>query len=652
MIVQNRLSAPSFPGKDKHITGRQVPIDHFLKEAFQILWRVYLTVATTHEEERDADNTTEAGDNDGSVTWKLHLSPTMMTLDTNIQTVVGLEKVLEQLSVNVRPRPPSIKPRRSVNSEQYQMHAFQQAIASALRLSSLVTVPKADMFRQFNSAQLMRHCIEAFVVCDGALFMDVPKLLTDTDMVLMNPGAAKEYPVQTLLVLSISCLMVRHVMNHKRDHPATATGLMHTYYAQAKMLLQDLFDVPHISIVQSLFILSLFPQSHVDLFSPSRTRSTLFIAAQRLALAMNLHKLDVQRGDESEQKERLRRLAWMILCADYFADWNASGGTGRIDVTDWHVDFPQPLPQERNPLQVEFFVLYCRVVMIRKMQLFRSAYMVVLQSPQALESSMDKRLFDAYMNTPDHFVLDLDAVEQKTWQKADLQPLLLYALHCNTLISTHIPFLPRRYLATLDDERGIREADLREIHQRIAQASSASQIPPSTFLSPFASSSSSLLSPLPSSLSVSSHLETEANPDLEFYCVVGCLTAAHHYTQILETLALIDPIGCQHSPVYGMLMTANVYHMIESNYQEPEVKVVCRLGLVRTLRILQHARTVYADAAVLYLERNLSRWVPSLTDEPTAVLQLKVRKHIQSLKGKARSCIRRDDSVGIKREPL
>ncbi|KAG0174042.1 hypothetical protein DFQ28_008904 [Apophysomyces sp. BC1034] len=652
MIVQDRLSTLSFPGKDKHIVGRQVPIDHFLKEAFQILWRVYLTVATTQEEERDADSVAEESENDGSVTWKLLLSPTMMTLDTNIQTVAGLEKVLEQLSMNVRPRPPSIKPRRSVNSEQYHMHAFQQSIAVVLRLSSVMAIPKTDTFRQFNSAQLMRHCVQAFVVCDGAFFMDVPSLLADTDMVLMHPGAAKEHPVPTLLVLSICCLMIRHVMNHKRDHPATAIGLMHTYYAQAKILLQDLFDVHHISVVQSLFILSLFPQGHVDLFSPARTRSNLFIIAQRMALAMNLHKIDMRRDDESDQKERLRRLAWMILCADYFADWNASGRTGWIDVTDWHVDFPQPLPQERCSQQVEAFVLYCRVVMIRKMQLFRSAYMVVLQSPQALELAMDKRLFNAYMNTPDHFVLDLDASEQKTWQKSDLQPLLLHTLYCNTLISTHIPFLPRRFLTSLEDETPIRETDLKEIHQCISQSSAATHSSPSALFSSFASSSSSSLSPLPSPSPVLPHLETEFNPNLEFYCVVGCLAAAHHYTQILETLALIDPIGCQHSPVYGMLMTANVYHMIEINCQDAEIGMACRLSLVRTLRMLQHARTVYADPALLYLERNLSRWIPSLTDEPTTVLQLKVRKLIQSLEGRAKSRIHRDDSVGIKREPL
>ncbi|KAI9491337.1 hypothetical protein BDB00DRAFT_833182 [Zychaea mexicana] len=653
-----------------------IPIDHFLKEALQILRHASVSVtAPDNADVTDHDNYSNDDDDDyddrprnnsdkdqQAVTWKLNLSPTTMTLDTNIQTITGLEKVLEQLSLNIQPRPPPLKQPPLISSHEYQMPDYLHSIATALYLSSVFPLPKADIFRQFNSMQLMRQCIQAFVMCDGAIFFHIPRLLAETELVLTHPAASKEHPIETLLVLSICSLMIRHVMMHKQGPPQIAAGLMHAYYAHARLLLQDLFDTCHISVVQALFMLSVYPQGHVDMFSPSRTRSPLFSVALRLALSMDLHRIDLHNDDDddnnnnntdenentagSEEKEKLRRFSWMLLCADYFADWNGSGTAGRINVADWHVNFPQPLPDEQQAAKrVEYLALYSRVVMIRKMHLFRSAYSIVHRSPKGRESSTDEMLFEKYMNTPAPFQLKQDLMDSstKTWSRSDLEPLLLHTLYYDTLISTHVPFLPKRYLQTLERERSIRESHVKDIFDRISQSSAPASQPSSSRLPDYASFSkgSDLYSNRRSLSNGGGDGDLSASllsaTDAEFHTVVGCLDAASHLTLVLELLLVVDPIGCYHSPVYGALTTAHVYHMLETNSQDADVVNVCRINLVRTFRIIQQARLIHADAVVLYLQRILPQWMAISTDEPTLRLQQQACGTMQTLRERAKS---------------
>ncbi|KAI7859164.1 hypothetical protein BDC45DRAFT_497019 [Circinella umbellata] len=711
-----------------------IPIDHFLKEALQILRHASLAVATPkqhinnyqqqqqQQQQNDNNNNTIINNNadprqnsptnqDQAVCWKLNLSPTTMTLDTNIQTIAGLEKVLEQLAVNLQPCPlppsslfslphssdiPHDNSHNSHFNEEYyynhQMPSYLHSIATALVLSSVFPVPKADIFRQFNSMQLMRQCVQAFVMCDGAIFFHIPRLLKETDLVLTHPAASKEHPVETLLVLSICSLMIRHVMIHKQGPPQIASGLMHAYYAHARLLLQDLFDATyHLSVVQALFLLSAYPQGHVDLFSPARTQSPLFSLALRMALAMDLHRIDIdekgnglesddtttrngkdtnqqqeQEQQSEEEKEKLRRFAWMLLCADYFTEWNGSGSTGRIDVADWHVNFPQPLSNEEIQQQttatalstakrVEYLALYCRVVMIRKMNLFRSAYSITHRSPKGRESSLDEMLFETYMNTSPAFQLDLTQpakLNNKSWTRSsDLEPLLLHTLHYDTLISTHIPFLPQRYLQTLERERPIREAHIRDIYERIhypqqqissqhqaaITASLARLLPDdASFSNTFLTKESSSRNNNDNNQEKRREEEKKEEKDVELYTVVGCLDAACHFTLVLEFLLVVDPMGCYHSPVYGILTTSHVYHMLELNSEDPDIIHLCRINLIRTLRIIQQARMVHTDTIVLYLQRILPQWLNLSTDEPTIHLQQQAADILQALRERAK----------------
>lgn len=598
----------SFSKKENSVSS-SVLIDQFLKEAIQILKHADLSLCNNLDQDDVADDRrrleedTENDDDSDSVTWKLNLTPTMMTLDTSILTVSGLEKVLELIRINVKPQPPKFKNKKLVNSDRFDISIFQNMIEPVLRLSAIMSIPRTELqLTQYNSMQVMRQCVQSFIDCGYSFFLDVPSLIANTDMILSQPGAAKEHTVETLLILSICTLMIRHTTLHHRGDMTVANALMHAYHAQARQLLQDLFDVHHISVVQSMYILSLFPQGHVHLFSPSRVKSPLLTMAVRMALAMDLHKLDLQHTKESDQKEKLRRLAWMLLCSDYYADFNSTGQTGFIDVSDWHVDFPQPLPSE-HPKIVEFFSHYCRTVMIRKMELFKSAYMISLQSPKALKSGLDEQLFQTYFNTPDMFKLNL---ENPMINKSDLQSLLLHELYCHTQLFARLPFLPKRYFKDfIAKEDVLRCADLNDIYQRIIRLSNTPDSPRTPPPSQFTTRAS--LSRFNTHSQPFTSFSTEQDLELEFYCLVGCLTVLNNYTQILELLTTLDPIGCHHSPVYGAMLTIHLYLVILHSCLDPEIRSVCEMNLIRTQRILQQARTTFADPTILFLERMLNR---------------------------------------------
>ncbi|ORX45480.1 hypothetical protein DM01DRAFT_242149, partial [Hesseltinella vesiculosa] len=408
-------------------------------------------------------------DNDSPiVTWKLNLSATLMTLDTNIQTLAGLEQVLEQLGHNIVPPqvtsppvlgadsllspPPPPPPSPSLTLALSQVSALTQVNMIPVDIAN-----EAMLLAYCNNVQLIKQCVQLFVMCDGALFVDVPHLLSLTERLLITfqqqqqqqphqpqPPMAPPSPQEMLLVFSICTVMVPHVFVHRHNDRHLGMILAQCYASRANLLLQEFFDVPHLVVLQAMLILSVYPQSHASLWSASRAVcSPILTAAIRLATTMRLHCLDLpdrqgtfpyHQGLPPNEIERRRRLMWMLFCADHFAHNNTSGQTGYMDVDHWHVDFPQVLADDKLSRRVMLFSQSCRVVMIRKMQLFRSTYAMVLQSPNALANCMDSLIFNKYLDTP----LEL--------HKDDLEPLLLDILHCHTLIEVLVPFLPARYL--------------------------------------------------------------------------------------------------------------------------------------------------------------------------------------------------------------
>lgn len=587
MIVQELYIPLSFSKKD----NSQISIDQFVKEALFILYDASNSLLNPIPEETAIIRTINSSDDNDeeTVTWQLNLTPTMMTLDTNISTISGLEKILELIRINVKPRPAKFSDLKTkMNIAQYDIQLFQQMLYPVLRLSTVMSIPRSDQLGQYNAMQMMRHFVQSFIDCGYSFFLDIPTLLANTEMILSQPTAAKEHTVETLLILSVCSLMCRHTTIHHRGDMNIANSLGYAYYSQARQLLQNLFDVHHIAIVQSLFILSLYPQSHNHLFSPARTKNALLTMSIRMALAMDLHKLDLQHQNESNQKEKLRRLAWMILCADYFSEWNTTGETGVIDVVYWNVDFPQPLPNEKSIVQIDYFSQFCRIVLLRKLEVFKSVYMVCLKSKKI---NLEQQFFSNFFNTPDKFKIDYEN-PNPTWSKSDTESLLLQELYCHTQIFAKLPFLPRKYVESFAKEEDMyRFSDINDIYQHITKQQAESTIPFTQLLEK----------------TLFLGQEALIHEELEFHFVVNLLSIMNKYTLILEALTTIDTIGCHHSPVYGAILSIHLYFIIEKSCQDPQVRTVCQINLLRTQRILRQSRSIYADAAILFLDRMLTR---------------------------------------------
>ncbi|KAI8887480.1 hypothetical protein K501DRAFT_283280 [Backusella circina FSU 941] len=660
MIVQQCIVPLTFSKKESG--GSSVLIEHFLKDAIEIIKHAdqsFLKYNNNEEEDEEEDDEEDSFQDDSqAITWKLNLTPTSMTLDTNILTLSGLEKVLEITRINVKPVPPKQKERLLIGSEQYNMSLFQQIMEQVLELSSAVAIPRSDAFQQFNSMQVMKHCVDAFIECGYSFFLDVPSLLANTNMILSQPGAAKEHTVETLLILSISSLMVRHTMQHNQNGDAAAANtLMYNYYGQARQLLQDLFDVHHISVVQSMYILSIYPQGHTHLLSPLRNKSPLLDTAIRMAMAMDLHLLNIQHNEESDQKERLRRLAWMLFCADYFSNWNASEQTGLIDVKEWHVDFPQPLPSETAKRQVDLFSQYCRIVLLRKLNVFKTSVMISIGSGHLESANLDEQLIQSFFNTPDAFKLDVNHASQMFTSKSEFESLLLYELYCHTQIMAYIPFLPQYYFKQfVAEDESTRLADLNEIYQHFAKRRQPKPVTLTqvelldiTTTNNNNNNSNNNISNIASSNSSTSILPSSIIKNSESYCLAKVLKALNTYTLLLESATSLDAKGCSHNPVYGLTLTSQLYLIILKRSQLPEMRSVCQINLIRTLRIIRQVRSVYADPAILYIERMLTRYNILTKDEITVcTLSQRAYQMMESILLKSNAAV---SSMDVKQEP-
>jgi hypothetical protein len=247
---------------------------------------------------------------------------------------------------------------------------------------------------------------------------------------------------------------------------------------------------------------------------------------------------------------------------------------------------------------------------------------------------MDQQLFDTYTSTPEHLDLALDLDDDghltRQWtKKDDLEPLLLESLHCNSLIMALIPFLPRRYLATFEQGALSREAGIKDIyhamkHQASLSNCSISPPPPPT---PFYTSANRRARNDDNTTD-----NDEPSATLEMHTVIGCLTAANRLSFILEILSGIDPIHCHHQPTHAALLLAYIYDMIQTNCQHSKVAMLCRLNLVRLQRLIHQARSVDPDLTLAYLERILTSYISSTTDEPSGALERTTATLLQALR--------------------
>ena len=107
--------------------------------------------------------------------------------------------------------------------------------------------------------------------------------------------------------------MIRHVTTHQQGHPGVAVGLMRTYYLQARLLLQDLFDIQHINVIHAQ-LSSPFFHITIPTFSQLHVRGRhcspwQFDPPWPWIFTSSIYEIRTN----SVPTERLRRLAWVVL---------------------------------------------------------------------------------------------------------------------------------------------------------------------------------------------------------------------------------------------------------------------------------------------------------------------------------------------------
>ncbi|KAI8992526.1 hypothetical protein BDB01DRAFT_847892 [Pilobolus umbonatus] len=597
MLDQEHIYPPAYVRK-QNVRTQSVYIDLFLKEARQLLRNAdTLSNVDILEKESAGDHTEEE-----SVLWKFDIHDNRITLNTNICTISGFEKVIELL--RKKAQQPSSRHRPSKRTHYSLFHPILKPI---FELSNTLYKPTVNIFNHHNSIQLMKHCVHSFIRCGYSFFLDVPSLIASTEKILSQPGAAQEHTIETLLILSICTLMIRHTITHHGGDLELADILTHTYHHQAHQILQNLFDVHDMTVVQSMFLLSVYPQGHIHLLSPYRSNTFLLNMAIRMALSMDIHHLDLHYNNTTEQVERVRRFAWMLLCADYFAAWNEDDqNCGLIEVSEWHVDFPRPLPTEISTQTIDYFSHYCRVIMHRKMDLFGCT----LKSPNTW--GLDEHYYSIHFDIPDKFKLNLLNPHQVWNKSSDLESLLLYELYSHTQIFAQLPLLPPHYFTVFaSEEEEFRQANFSDLYQQITRSSSSI---PSTHL-PYTS--------------------LEYDMEQEFHYLVGCMTIINYYTLILEALASIDHNGCYHNPIYGVVLTSLLYIIIARSCPDPEIRSVCHINLHRTYCLLIQTKLARIDPAILFLERTFTKHnIPSKKEISTPTLSRRSHDIMRSLQSK------------------
>ncbi|RUS28993.1 hypothetical protein BC938DRAFT_481194 [Jimgerdemannia flammicorona] len=367
-------------------------------------------IVTCDEDDDDDD------DDAAAVTWKLSLSPSSMTLDTNIQDVAGLYEVIEQLSANVADA--------KITEIKHANHDYDDSDAeraepsvrrnkpAGLMLASLAVAqfatirPQEQLSARLELRQdLVSKVVDVFFTCYNSRLFHIKRST-------LGPTANSA----NLLVYSICAVAGKHAAQFHMKMDATRSNLFaNAFFLRARALLEDslLLDgevaTPSTEItLLSLLLLANAPNYCAqNAFTLGNTHTTMFITmALGMIYDLGLHKLDVparvpqaapvaantssptattSSGASTSsprtlaQTEHLRRLAWLA----YITDHRASHATQTPPIIrddeplpGWHVRFPEPIEgeDEQSSYGVMYLAQMARLTRWRKSNAMRRLY--------------------------------------------------------------------------------------------------------------------------------------------------------------------------------------------------------------------------------------------------------------------------------------
>ncbi|KAG2176575.1 hypothetical protein INT44_007238 [Umbelopsis vinacea] len=595
---------------------------------------------SSFKEEEDQEEESEE-EEPNAVTWKLKLSPSMMILDTNILTVAGLEKVLEQLKINVQPQAEV----NDSNSMLYDLSPIPTPAQRMVILGAMKSIYPSYTVEPINLAhyqnvmctQLTNECVEEFFSCFNEPIWNINR---STFMSTYNPTAILDWNsnspvsegIDVLLQASVCSVTIGHLLLVHRQLPyLNVTGLMGIYHLKAKEILEDYFDVGDIRVVMSLLMLSNPPNTPAgDYLTISRDKNIYLELAIRMSDAIGLFEID-RRKAPSIEHERGRRLAWVILCMEFFSDSNTTGGTGYIDLRHWQVNLPTVLPSDSQTTHksIEYLSHFGQMVMQ-----YKTGYNRILRitrqttmNAQNLQRFLQPLFTQMKGNAYKFIKLDVDRemygdLAQLSAEPIPQRPISILALKLHLLfyslaLNVYTSFIPVKSIAYDKSLQGFRE---RPVH---TSQNINPNLPPHSNMhylgaSPHGSPATSQMSPKPSQ-------DVSAATPSQLHCIVSAAVTTTKMIGLLEALLQRDITLCHHDPLQGLVQLTHTCQYISNVSKDDGVLSLCSLNITRA-RLLLERLPLYrtGDSRCMELLTRLRIWQgldPSSKSMPTSLAE-------------------------------
>jgi hypothetical protein len=599
---------------------------------------------------KEEEDQVEEGEEEepNAVTWKLKLSPSMMILDTNILTVAGLEKVLEQLKINVQPQAQV----DDSNSMLYDISPIATPSQRMVILGAFKSIYPSYTPEPINLAhyqnvmctQLTNECVDEFFSCFNEPIWNINRsafmsTYNPTAILDWNSSQFSEEGINVLLQASVCSVAIGHLLLVHRQLPyLNVTGLMGIYHLKAKEMLEDYFDVGDIRVVMSLLMLSNTPNTPAgDYLTLSRYKNIYLELAIRMSDAIGLFEIDRRKAPISisneQELERGRRLAWVILCMEFSSASNTTGGTGYIDVRHWQVNLPTALPSEPQTTQksIEYLSHFGQMTMRYKTgypRILRITHQTAINDAQNLQRFLQPLFTQMKENATKFLKLDVDRevygdLEQLSAEPIPQRPFSILAVNLHLLfhslaLNVYTSFIPLKSITYDKSLQGFRE---RPVHKptHINNNSTPSQHHNMYYLgaSPHGSPANPQMSPKPSQ-------DLSATPS-QLYCTVSAVVTTTIMIGLLEAMLQRDATVCHHDPLHALVQLTHTCQYISSVSKDDGVLSLCSINITRARILLERLPLCRAgDSRCVELLTRLRIWQgldPSSKSMPTSLVE-------------------------------
>jgi hypothetical protein len=566
------------------------------------------TTAGDPSNESDKKDDDDTDDDPDAVTWKLKLSPSMMILDTNILTVSGLQKVLEQLKINVHPQSQyetidSSKAKRSTVSPLPKRKAIMSAINSIYPPRENADPGQLAFYQKLISSKLTNDCVDEFFSC----YNEPLWLLNQSSfMSTYNPSniadwvPEQETSIDIALQAAVCSLTVGHLLLVHQKLPCNgAIGLIQSYYMRARDILEDHFDTIDLRIVTALLMLS--QQSHAicgeRLHSPLEQNALLTLAV-KMSQELGLFQIDRRKDslpNREQELEQGRRMAWVTLCMEFVSSHNTTLPIGHIDLRFCKVDYPKHIPIESDNTKssVEFLAQYSKMIVLYKTG-YENTLRMLDQRPLVLSNI--KGMADRHRKKKNE-----EAVE---YMELDVEQAIYGDLHQTMTSISHqrkrSVYCLKLHLTLESMALDYHISVLSVLTSNGAQANDTNvELEQNNMDDPLRNSISSthITDASPSTAHMSPQPSGDVwtvSPELKSYVMISIARAATSIMGLLEILLVLDPTTCHHEPFHWLLFLTEACHYLHDNSTNDEILLLCNMNMNRAQNHLERTPLYHA----------------------------------------------------------